>query len=335
MVILDEAHHIRNPKTYSAKAVFKFTKVKYRLALTGTPAYGEQKDIFSILHFLYPDQFKTIYKFQDEYMVPEQYVIYVAGQRRCFTEYHKFYPQASKRLTSFLKTISTNRKRSDVMQWLPEKDRQTIRLPATEKQKEALTSLRDNFTFGDINTVGVLDRLVRYRQVCLFPESLGIKEEGPKVSWILDHIKENPGTPIIVFSLFSSFLRYLSVLLRQNNQKFASILGEVPPKVRKTFTDDFQSGKFDIFLINIMAGKEGLTLDRAEEIIFADLYPPIGNIEQAEDRFVATSKDKADKPHTIYNLVIADTFDEDMLKLLQQRKTETDIINCFKKGESK
>lgn len=84
-----------------------------------------------------------------------------------------------------------------------------------------------------------------------------------------------------------------------------------------------------------MAGKEGLTLDRAEEIIFADLYPPIGNIEQAEDRFVATSKDKADKPHTIYNLVIADTFDEDMLKLLQQRKTETDIINCFKKGESK
>lgn len=157
MVILDEAHHIRNPKTYSAKAVFKFTKVKYRLALTGTPAYGEQKDIFSILHFLYPDQFKTIYQFQNEYMIPEQYVIYVAGQRRCFTEYHNFYPQATKRLTSFLKTISTNRKRSDVMQWLPEKDRQTIRLPATEKQKEALTSLRDTFTFGEINTVGVLD----------------------------------------------------------------------------------------------------------------------------------------------------------------------------------
>lgn len=136
MVILDEAHHIRNPKTYSAKAVFKFTKVKYRLALTGTPAYGEQKDIFSILHFLYPDQFKTIYKFQDEYMIPEQYVIYVAGQRRCFTEYHNFYPQATKRLTSFLKTISTNRKRSDVMQWLPEKiDRLSDYPPLRNKKK--------------------------------------------------------------------------------------------------------------------------------------------------------------------------------------------------------
>ena len=38
MVILDEAHKIKNPKSANAKAIFKTRHIPYRLALTGTPA---------------------------------------------------------------------------------------------------------------------------------------------------------------------------------------------------------------------------------------------------------------------------------------------------------
>ena len=75
----------------------------------------------------------------------------------------------------------------------------------------------------------------------------------------------------------------------------------------------------------------------AETTIFCDKYPPIGSIEQAEDRFVASTKDKSHKNHKIIELMISGTFDEQIYKLLEQRKSETDIINNYnlylKKGE--
>ena len=83
-------------------------------------------------------------------------------------------------------------------------------------------------------------------------------------------------------------------------------------------------------MINIDAGKEALTLDRAETTIFTDKYPPIGSIEQAEDRFVASTKDKAHKAHKIIELMMKDTFDEQLYNLLEQRKSETDVINNYK-----
>jgi hypothetical protein len=52
---------------------------------------------------------------------------------------------------------------------------------------------------------------------------------------------------------------------------------------------------------------------------------------QAEDRFISTTEDKASKPHTIIELMIKDTYDEQLYKLLEQRKSATDIINDYKK----
>lgn len=101
--------------------------------------------------------------------------------------------------------------------------------------------------------------------------------------------------------------------------------------MRHAEVNEFQSGRCNLLLINIDAGKEGLTLDRAEVTIFTDKYPPIGDIEQAEDRFIATSEDKADKPHTIIELCMKGTYDEQLYDLLKKRKSETDVINDFKK----
>ena len=112
---------------------------------------------------------------------------------------------------------------------------------------------------------------------------------------------------------------------------WAMLIGATPTKQRGKYIKDFQAGKFKIFLINIDAGKEALTLDAAETTIFADKYPPIGGIEQAEDRFIASTKEKAHKAHKIIELMIADTFDEHIYQLLERRKSETDIINNYNK----
>lgn len=327
MIILDEAHKIKNPKTASAKAIFKTTRIPYRLALTGTPAQGKPYDIYSILRFLFPDDFRGFWKFLEEYFEIEEQTVYQAGRPRTFKTYDNFQPGKDKELQELLNTFSTQRKRKDVMSWLPDKFYEQVKLTPTKEQKKYLKELEELYRTEDIVTTGTLDRIVRYRQICLDPGLIGLKGKSPKTEYIKQYIKDNPDEHIIIFSKFTSYLIKLSEKL---DTSWALLIGSTPVKQRGKFVKDFQAGKFKVFLINIDAGKEALTLDRAETTIFTDKYPPIGSIEQAEDRFVASTKDKAHKAHKIIELMMSDTFDEQLYKLLEQRKSETDIINNYK-----
>lgn len=326
-VILDEAHKIKNPQSANAIALFKTKNIPFKLALTGTPAAGKPYDIYSILHFLFPDDFKGYWDFLYKYFIVEDKQIYVNGRSRTFKTYDNFKPGKDVELQEVLEKFSTQRKRKDVMPWLPAKYYERVRLEPTKEQKKYLKELEETFQTGDIVTTGVLDRLIRCRQICLDPSLLGLKGKSPKTDYIVQYIKDHPDESIIVFSKFTSFLYALADKL---SVPWALLVGATPIKQRGKFIKDFQDGKFNVFLINIDAGKEALTLDRAETTIFADKYPPIGAIEQAEDRFIASTVEKSGKSHKIIELMIKDTFDETLYKLLAQRKTETDIVNNYK-----
>lgn len=326
-VILDEAHKIKNPKSANAKALFKTSKVPYKLALTGTPAPGKTYDIYSILKFLFPCEFRGFWKFIEEYYEIKDETIYTKNGSRTFKTYETFKPGKEKELQKLLNTFSTQRKRKEVMPWLPEKFYEQVKLEATPKQKEYLNELKKTFKVKDIETTGTLDRLIRERQICLDPTLIGLKGKSPKTEYIKQYIKDNPEEQIIIFSKFTSYLINLSKELKTS---WAMIVGSTKTANRNTFIEDFQNNKFKVFLLNIDAAKEAITLDNADTTIFTDKYPPIGSIEQAEDRFIASTKEKANKSHKIIELMIRDTFDEQLYSLLEQRKSETDIINNYK-----
>lgn len=326
-VILDEAHKIKTPKSANAKAVFKTSKVPYRLALTGTPAPGKPYDVYSILKFLFPGDFRGFWKFIEEYFEIEDETIYVRGTPHSFKTYERFKKGKDAELQELLSTFSTQRKRKDVMSWLPDKFYNKIRLEPTREQKKYLKELEETYRTGDIVTTGTLDRLIRYRQICLDPKLLGLSGKSPKTEWIKQYIKDNPNESIIIFSKFTS---YLYMLAEELDTNWAMIVGDTPIQQRGKYVKDFQNKKFQVLLLNIDAGKEALTLDAAETTIFTDKYPPIGDILQAEDRFIASTPDKAHKNHKIVELMMSDTFDETLYSLLEQRKNETDIINNYK-----
>ena len=108
------------------------------------------------------------------------------------------------------------------------------------------------------------------------------------------------------------------------------IIGETSDKQRAENIAAFQRGDIKLLILNIDAGKESLTLDTAEAVIFTDKYPPVGDIEQAEDRFIATVETKANKPHVIYELVMKGTYDEQLYALIEKRADAIDVINNFK-----
>jgi SNF2 family DNA or RNA helicase len=54
LIILDEAHHIKNFKTKKWQTLLNF-KSKNRLLLTGTPLQNSVMELWSLMHFLMPD----------------------------------------------------------------------------------------------------------------------------------------------------------------------------------------------------------------------------------------------------------------------------------------
>ena len=323
-VIIDEAHKIKNPKSAVAKSIFKLSKIERKLALTGTPAPNKPYEIFSILHFLYPKIFVSYWTFINDYFSTRR----AQASGHTYIDILGFKPGKQLKLQTELDYISTNRKRKEVMDWLPEKDYQEVKLEPTKEQKKYLEDLDKYFETGDVIVQGVLDRLIRERQICLAPELIGLKGKSPKLEWIKQYIKDYPETPIIIFSKFTSFIKILEKELPK--ESFYSIIGSTSVKDRNEYKLGFQNGERNVLIIQIDVGKEALTLDRAEAIIFCDKFPPAADIAQAEDRFVATTKEKANKPHTIIELMMKNTYDEQLYRLVKQRKTDTDIINDYK-----
>lgn len=322
-IILDEAHRIKNHKSKQAEALFSLKNVPNKLALSGTPAPGKQHEIFSILHWLYPTIFTGYWRFIDYYFT--QFEEYNASGK--YKVIGTFKHNKDKELQEFLNVISTRRLRSSVMAWLPEKDRQVVKLPLTKEQDMYITELNNYFEIEgtDVDAVNILAKLMKIRQICLAPGILDLKGKSPKAEWIKQYLTDYPDKKVLIFSNFTTWLKYLGKELDCDN----FIIGETSKAKREELKNDFQSGKINLLLINIKAGKEGITLDTADVAIFTDKYPPIGDIQQAEDRFVATTKDKLNTGHTIIDLVMADSYEVNILRMLENNASEVDIINNY------
>lgn len=327
-IIVDEFHRARNRKTLTAKALFKLISViPHRVALTGTPAYAKNEDIWTMLHFLYPTKFPSYWKFMEEYFnIPLKWT--PNGMARDLKN-ATIYPDKEKRLQLFLNQIATQRKQHDaeVMPWLPDKPIPIkVKLPATKEQQHHLDMLMEYFETDTVICKQPIDRLVRYRQICQDPRLLELKGGSAKTNWVNSFYKDYEDQPTIFFSTFTS---YLHLLTKDCPKPYALITGETSNKERKEIETKFQNGELTYIFANIKAAKESLTLDRAEHIVFLDKYPPIGDILQASERFTATQESRKGIPKTIWELMIHNTFDENIYYALEESKTATDVLNSF------
>jgi SNF2 family DNA or RNA helicase len=320
MAIVDEAHFLRNYKTAQSKAVFKI-QADRKYALTGTPTVKHPADIFGILHFLYPIKFPSYWQFAERYFeVNENYMGH--------NEVGKPKKNRIEELQQMIGIISVQRKRKEVMNWLPDKERTTFYCQMDKKQKKAYDDMLKYFMVEhtDVDASSVLTQLIRLRQICTEPNLLGIGVEGAKTKSLIDYLKESPNEPFVIMSMFTSYLKLLQIKLEKEGFKVGMIHGEMTNKQKSQSAQNFQNGQVDILLCNIISAGTGFTLDRAETIIFMDkAWNPAEN-EQAEDRITPTTKEKVHKHHII-SFVAQNTVDEKINDILEQKKSLTDIVN--------
>ena len=325
--IADEAHHFKCHTTATAKAMYKLAdNCVYRLALTGTPATNKPVDIFGILRWLYPDEYNSYWNFVN-------YNFHTYKQYTGFQKYHMeigdWLPTRQTVMATLLNKFTTQRKRAEVMEWLPPKDYLKVRLPTTPLQNKYLSELKEYFETETLITQSVLDRMIRERQICVSPQIVDLKGSSPKFDWVLEYLKDYPEKCVLIFSKFKKGIQLLHKLLSEKRIEGQVITGEVSSKNRANIVDAFQRGEYRYLILQIDACKEGLTLDNADVEIFLDAYPPAADVQQAEDRFVATTEDKKNKSHQIIQLMLEDTYDEECYNLVERRASSIDCINSY------
>lgn len=318
-LIVDEAHRLRSlingrKASQVSKAVRTLgSHAGTRYALTGTPTVKRGEEIWGILHFLYPDKFPGYWQFLGRYFEQAHngFGMEVTGYKR------------KNELQDILSVASTNRKRADIMKWLPAKEHQTIKLKMNTKQAKVYKDVLETFVHEDkIDAPSVLAQLTRLRQISTSPSMLVDGVQSEKEKFILEWIADNPNESVVIFSTFSSYLEILSEKIKGSRL----LIGKVSKTNRDQFVKEFQSGQTKVLLANIKAAGTGLTLDRGETVIFLDKeYNPSDN-EQAEDRIVPVSEERVHNMHVI-SLVMKDTVDELINDLLESKVDITKVIN--------
>jgi SNF2 family DNA or RNA helicase len=321
-MIVDEAHYLRNYKSKQSAAVLS-VQATYKYALTGTPTVKHGSDVFGLLNFINPHAFPSYWQFADRYWHIDDNGW---GKEIAETRVNR-----EDELKAIMAINSVQRKRKDVMQWLPSQTRQTIPVQMGKKQLKYYDQMFDTFEVTDaelehgVDTINVLSQLTRLRQLCLDPRLLGFKEVGAKTEALLE-FAEDYNEPFVVMTMFSSYFALVEQELKDRGKRVAIIDGSVSKSKRQQIVEQFQLGKIDVLLANIIAAGTGITLDKSDTIVFMDKsYSPADN-EQAEDRIVPTTKQRY-HPINIISFVCAGTVDERINYILERKEDLTKIIN--------
>ena len=304
-IIADEVHRAKSRKAQQTRAL-KYMRTQFRTGLSGTPVTNKPYDLWSILNWMYPQQYRSFWTFYKRYCDFE--IQYPHG-------YHKF--NGPKNEAELLEQISPfyrrhlkqerccDRHPEGVQPDLPEKYYTDIWVELSPKQRTAYDQMRkdmiawleDQDETKPLVAPVAIAQLVRLQQFAVAyatityesteqgeSSTVRLTEPSSKLDVLLQIIEDNEGEQIVVFSQFKQAIELAAERLRRAKVSFVTITGDVPASERPAAIDRFQSGDAQIFLGTIGAGGEGITLTAASTVIFLDRdWSPAKNA-QAEDR---------------------------------------------------
>ncbi len=317
VLIVDEAHRLRNFKTAQSKALYVLGgRAQHIYPMTGTPAVNHPSDVFGILKLIQPKKFSSYWQFV------ERYFGYTEGRfGRDLLDIKK---DKIDEFTELLETSSVERKRKDIMQWIPKIQKYSVSLELDRKQLKHYDQIIKEFSYADNIIPNVIAQLTRLRQVCLDPALLTLDGESPKTKFLLEFLEDNDGK-VIVFSVFTSFLKRLHNVIPNSEL----LTGEMNQDQKAAAVYNIQHGNNRVLLANIQVGGTGWTLDNVDTIIFTDRsFNPVDN-DQAADRFVPTDPNKIYGAKQIIDLMMENTVEKNITQLLRQKQSIIKYVNDY------
>ena len=322
LLILDEAHAIKNPKALSTQIVHQI-QARYRLALTGTPMENHLGELWSLFHFLLPGLLGSADAFKRQFRTP--------------IEKHDD-KQRSITLAQRLKPFMLRRTKAQVVTELPAKTDIIRSCELISSQRDLYESVRTvmhDKIRREIDAKGfrksqivILDALLKLRQVCCDPRLLKLAaarkvHQSAKLdmltSLLPDMIEE--GRRVLLFSQFTSMLDLIEPELNELKIPFVRLTGET--QNRAAPVQQFQNGDVPLFLISLKAGGVGLNLTTADTVIHYDPWWNPAVEDQATGRAHRIGQAN---PVFAYKLTTIGTVEEKIIHMQERKRALTQGI---------
>lgn len=303
-VIIDESHRLADPKSKQTRAVWAIAhapNIKYRWAATGTPITNNPGDLWAILRAINPLSFPSKTKFIDRYCLVEHNPfggIEIMGLK----------PDTSKEFFSIFDPMFRRMTKERVLKDLPPKIRTIRYAEMSTKQKKAYKEMESGFTaqLGDdwvtandhLTAAGRLVQLSSsFAEITKPDESpddpstwtVKLTEPSNKVDAFMEIVEDfGPDYPLVACAESRQLIELTSARLTKQGIPHVLITGTQTQEQRTKALDDFQNGKVNILLFTIKAGGVGLTMTRADTIVFLQRSWSMVDNLQAEDRCFAS-----------------------------------------------
>ncbi len=312
---IDEAQHIKNPKTLSAKSVKKIRAGKY-FALSGTPIENSLSELWSIFDFIMPGYLLTYQQFASIYEKP-----IMQNEDEL----------ARNALRSKIKPFILRRMKYEVLSELPDKIENTFFAELDTSQKKLYTAYlaaarkeaTELLEFGD--NMRILSLLMRLRQICCHPRLIdaSYEKDSGKLQLLEDLVTGGiaAGHRILIFSQFTQMLSIIRDRLNSLNISSFYLDGKTPAPIRTEIAEKFNSGDRSVFLVSLKAGGTGLNLIGADMVIHYDPWWNPAAQNQASDRAYRIGQTRA--VHVI-RLAAKGTIEEQILKLQDKKRLLAD-----------
>jgi SNF2 family DNA or RNA helicase len=309
-IIADECHRMKNRKAQQTRAL-KAIKGRYKTAMSGTPVVNVPHEFWSVLNWLYPQTFRSYWKFYAEYVDYE--IQYPQG-------YHKVTgPKNEKRLLEQIKPFYVRRLKKDVLKDLPDKYYTKHWVELYPKQRKAYDQMRKDLIawVGEHQETplfarAVVAQLVRLQQFAVAYADVGsdgvvaLAEPSSKLDALMEILEDNPDEQVVVFSQFKKLVRLLESRLQKEGVPYVTLTGDTNQNERGRNVVQFQTGRARVFVGTIAAGGVGITLHAASTVVFLDRsWSPALN-GQAEDRLHRIGQKSAVQ---VIDLMAKDTVD--------------------------
>jgi SNF2 family DNA or RNA helicase len=318
-VVLDEAQHIKNSASTTAKAVRRF-RARSRVALTGTPVENRLAELWSILDFLNPGVLGSAHTFRARFAVPiERYAD----------------EDAAARLRHATRPFMLRRVKSDpsVIADLPDKRQNRHLCGLTVEQAtlyravldDMLTRLKET---DDRRRKGlVLSAMTKLKQVCDHPALLlgdgsalaGRSGKLERLEEILDGVLAG-GESALCFTQYARFGAMLTPhLAARFNVPVRYLHGGTPRGARDAMVAGFQADRRPgIFVLSLKAGGTGVNLTAANHVVHVDRWWNPATEAQATDRAYRIGQGRDVHVHT---LLCLGTLEERVDRLIADKGT--------------
>ena len=282
LLILDEAHRVKNWESLSSRAVRQID-CNRMWALTGTPIERDSKDLTSLLALLDPNAFTS----DDAKLSPGV-------------------------LRSRAGRFVLRREKKDVLAELPVVSRRHERLSMGTRQRSTYHRV-GRASSTELNLLAVFSRL---REICDYDPETGESVKIDRIVEILQAV-ERAGEKAVVFSYLLEPLRLLRTLLRATPVSWKLLVGSMNAEERERAIEEFKQQPVVALLASMRVAAEGITLVEANHVIFVNRWWNPSLNQQSVDRVVRIGQTRRVWVHTF---TVEGTIEDDLDRLLKSKE---------------